>query len=101
MFLLVSVCLFMGEGGGPQCDHYAWYIGPHCTGSTPSDIIYGTTLLSCPSLLVTSDGHYWRPIQTFSFEHPPYPRVLTSGGQSTYGWQAGGMLTTECFLVYI
>ena len=59
----------------------------------------------CP-LLVTSGGHHWRPVQTFSFgftvQGPnPSPMVLTSGGhQSTYSWQAGGTHPTEelsCF----
>ena len=38
----------------------------------------------------TSGGHHLRPAQTCSFEDPPCPPLLTSGGhQSTYGWQAG------------
>ena len=39
----------------------------------------------CP-LLVTSGGHHWRPVQTFSLEDPPPltppPLVLTSGGDT-------------------
>ena len=45
-------------------------------------------------LLVTSRGHHRGSLQTYSFEdHPP---ALTSGGQNSYDWQAGGThLTTE------
>ena len=32
------------------------------------------------SLLVTSGGHPWRPVQTCSLENPRAPLVLTSGG---------------------
>ena len=52
-----------------------------------------------PALLPpTSGGLQWRPVQTCSFENPPM--VLMSGGQSTYGWQVGGMHPTgmlSCF----
>ena len=46
-------------------------------------------------LLVKSGGHHWRPVQTCSLEDPP---VLTSGGHSTYGWQAAGMHSTGMLL---
>ena len=34
---------------------------------------------------VTPGDHHWRPVQTCSLQD--LPPVLTSGGQSTYGWQ--------------
>ena len=60
MFSVVSVSQSSVHGGSP-CDHYPLCIGPHCT-----DL-----------LLVTSGGHYWRPVQTCSFEDTA---GATSGG---------------------
>ena len=68
----VSVILF-------QFDHYQWCIRPHCIAPPPlprqqtwdlppprsltKDQIWGP-LQSHPSLLLTSGGHHWRPVQT-------------------------------------
>ena len=45
-------------------------------------------------LLLTSGGHHWKPVQTWSLEDlpPPLPPVLTSSGGhwNMYSWQAGG-----------
>ena len=64
---------------------------------------HGDLLVLAPSLLVTSGGYHWRPVETCSLDltlQPP-PQVLTSGGhKSTYGWQVGGMYPTgmlSCF----
>ena len=59
--------------------------------------------LSAPTipLLVTSGGHYWRPVETCSLEDPPKP-ILTSGGDTescTIAKRAVRILL-ECFLVY-
>ena len=48
--------------------------------------------------LVISGGHHWRPVQTCSLQDTSLP-VMTSGGWSTYGVQAGsthptGMLSS-------
>ena len=77
-----------GEGGSP-CDHYP-DMGPgylHPPG-------HEAWVLTHPPLL-TSGGHYWRPVQTFHLR--TYPPVLTSSGgqQNTYSWQAGGTHPTE------
>ena len=60
MFLNTSVC--------PQrvpCDHYPWCIGPHLIGPTlPSrHVTSGTPPFL---LLVTSDGHHWKYVQTWT-----------------------------------
>ena len=71
-----SFCLL----GGSLCDHYLWCIEPYCTGTSPP--------LPQPSppdmrpedfpLLLTSGGHYWRPVQTCHFMPPQL--VLIFGG---------------------
>ena len=43
--------------------------------------------------LVISGGHQWRPVQTCSLQDTPLP-VMTSGGWSTYGGQAGSTYPT-------
>ena len=52
------------------------------------------------SLVVTSGGHYWRPVQTCSLHDPP-PSVPTSGSySSTYGLHKRAVhVLLECFLV--
>ena len=71
--VFVGVCLSVCKEG-PSCDHYPWFIGPHCTG-TPSQR-HGT---SWEPLLVTSGGHLFRPIQTCRLGSP---LELTSDGEA-------------------
>ena len=92
MFSVVSVCSGVGE-----INHYPWCIGPHCTGplqhGTRSTAlrpippqIFDLTVHPFPSppwppsryrttvqgpLLVTSDDHHWRPVQTCSLQDTP------------------------------
>ena len=54
----------------------------------------------CLSLLVTSGGLHWRPVQA-CFTWAPPPTVLTSGGYwSAYGLHVRLCILLECFLVF-
>ena len=62
----------------------------------PLDFRHGPPRGPSPhSLLVTSGGHYWRPVQTCSLEDP-YPTGTDIWWQhrNMYGLQAGGMHLT-------
>ena len=69
----------------------------------PMDIGHETLLT--PHQLLTSGGHHCRPVQICSLEDsPPLHAVLTSGGQSTYRWQASSMNPTamlSLFLIFL
>ena len=78
------------------CDHYPSCIGPHCTPHPPSPQPWPPRHQTWDTLLKTSGGHHWRPIQTCSFEDPPL--VLTSGGRSLHSWQVGGTHPTWILL---
>ena len=69
----------------------------------PTDIRPGDLPLL---LLLTTNGHHWRHVQTYSLEYLlPAPLVLTSssGHRNMYHWQAAGMHPTgmlSCFSSY-
>ena len=71
--VFAGVCLSVRKAG-PSCDHYPWFIGPHCTG-TPSQR-HGT---SWEPLLVTSGDHLFRP---FKLVNLGSPLELTSDGET-------------------
>ena len=104
----LSVCLSIGKR--PPCDHYWWYIGPHCT----APHTWGThSPVPSPSpprhktwdplpLLLISGGNHWYLVQIYSLEEPLSPRVLTSGGVATKTRTVGKWalcILMECFLV--
>ena len=101
MFSLISVCLSVHRG--PTCDHYSWYIEPHCTGPHPGP--------SCPDIkhapwpsaprhqtCVPPASDIWclslETCSACSFEDPFHLLELTSGGQSMYSEQAAGTTAT-------
>ena len=49
-------------------------------------------------LLLTTGGHYWRPIQTCTLEDLALQVLVPSGGhKNTYSWQADGTHPTGMF----
>ena len=56
-----------------------------------------------PPLPVTSDGHYWKPVQTCTLDltvQPPPPRETTGGCLRNYGQRKRAVrILLECFLV--
>ena len=64
-------CAWRGRGGYPR-SHVPCPGGPHPI-----------------PLLLTSGGHHWKPVQTYSLEEIPHPLQ--------YGWQAGGTHPTRMF----
>ena len=66
MFLQVSVILFRGV----PCDHYPWYIGPHCTGNPPGPY---------PMYRAPASDIWWESLKTYS-------NLYTSGPPSANIW---------------
>ena len=122
--LCFHTCLFISHSvhKGVPCDSYLWCIGPHCTGTShPGPLPLQTSdLRDSPSpgplsrhqtlrtpqpsiqpLLVASDEHHWRPVQTCLFTSGPPPKtwhlVAVKAGQCK--WSVCNIL--ECFFAFM
>ena len=103
IFSVVSVLILPGGEGLFLCDHYPWCITPHHTETCPppqSQLPLCTGTPPDLSLLVTSGGQDWRPVQTCSLEDPHYQCWhLAASCWSTYGGWAAVRILLECFRV--
>ena len=99
----IDVCLSVSRLRGSGCDHYPWWIGPHCTGSTvPLDIRHGIPIQPQSHawvwafLLVTSCCYHWRPVQNCSLKNP----LTGTDIYCMYSLQVGGAHPTGMFLLF-
>ena len=101
-FSLVSVCLFT-RGGGL---HVTITPGPlgHQPWDSPAQPPWTSAMETYPGpgpalLPATSGGHQWRPVQTCSFENPPWYWCLVAKAHTVGKW--AGWILLECFLVLL
>ena len=67
MFSVVSIRQsFCPQGEGSPCDHYPWYIGPHCTEVHLPEMGPHCTGPRSPATDIWCGNHHWRPVQTCS-----------------------------------
>ena len=100
----MSVCHSVHGGGGGHVTitHNALDLTVQgCTAMPPGHQTWKPQPQPWPSLLVTSGGHHWTPVQASSFEDLPEPHLVLAI-EAPYGWRKRAVrILLECFTVHI